>query len=111
MASKLFPSSSMKKLSASFVAASTFALVSLALATTVIPPSFDDLVSRAEMIFKVTVTDVRSECMGEGGQRHIASYVTFKVDDAIKSNPGSRLTMNILEGTIRAERMELIGAQ
>jgi len=100
----------MKKLSASFVAASTFALVSLALATTVIPPSFDDLVSRAEMIFQGTVTDVRSEWTGEGGQRHIASYVTFKVDDAIKGNPGPKLTLNLLGGTVGAETMEVTDA-
>src|SRR5438067_13689249 len=59
-----------------------------ALATTVIPPSFDELVSRAEVIFQGTVTDVRSQWAGEGGQRHINRYVTCKVADAIKRMPG-----------------------
>ena len=36
-----------------------------ALATTVIPPSFDELVSRAEVIFQGTVTDVRFNGLGK----------------------------------------------
>src|SRR5205085_11228404 len=110
MPSKLFPSSPMKKLLPSLLAACAFALVSIALATTVIPPTFDDLVTRAEMIFQGTVTDVRSEWTGEGGQRHIASYVTFKVDDSIKGNPGAKVTLNLLGGTVGAETMEVSDA-
>jgi hypothetical protein len=108
--SKLFPSSPMKKLSPSLLVTATFALVSMALATTVIPPTFNDLVTHAEMIFQGTVTDVRSEWTGEGGQRHIASYVTFKVDDAIKGNPGAKVTLNMLGGTVGAETMEVSDA-
>src|SRR5438105_7781494 len=110
MPSKLFPSSPMKKLSASLVAAFTLGFVSVALGTTVIPPTFDDLITRAEMIFQGTVTDVRSEWTGEGGQRHIASYVTFKVDDSIKGNPGAKVTLNLLGGTVGAETMEVSDA-
>jgi hypothetical protein len=110
MPSKLFPSSPMKKLSPSLLAGFTFALVSMALATTVIPPTFDDLVTHAEMIFQGTVTDVRSEWTGEGGQRHIASYVTFKVDDAIKGNPGAKVTLNLMGGTVGGETMEVTDA-
>jgi hypothetical protein len=80
------------------------------LATTVIPPSFDDLVSRAQTIFQGTVSDVRSEWTGEGGQRHIVSYVTFNVDDAIKGNPGAKVTLNMMGGTVGAETMEVTDA-
>ena len=110
MPSKLFPSSPMKKLWPSLLATFTFALVSIALATTVIPPTFDDLVAHAEMIFQGTVTDVRSEWTGEGGQRHIASYITFKVDDTIKGNPGAKVTLNLMGGTVGAETMEVSDA-
>jgi hypothetical protein len=81
-----------------------------ALATTVIPPSFDELVSRAEMIFQGSVTDVRSEWTGEGAQRHIMSYVTLKVEDAIKGNPGSTVTLRMLGGTVGGETMEVSDA-
>src|SRR5437764_6180049 len=100
----------MKKLLPSLLAASTFALVSVALATTVIPPSFDDLVARAEMIFQGTVTDVRSEWAGEGAQRHIMSYVTVKVEETIKGNPGASVTLQMLGGTVGAETMEVADA-
>jgi hypothetical protein len=81
-----------------------------ALATTVIPPSFDELVSRAEVIFQGTVTDVRSQWVGEGGQRHINSYVTFKVEDAIKGKPGGQITLQMLGGTMGRETMEVTDA-
>ncbi|HEY4757674.1 MAG TPA: hypothetical protein VIH43_03880, partial [Chthoniobacterales bacterium] len=77
---------------------------------TVIPPSFDDLVSRAEMIIQGSVTGVRSEWTGEGAQRHIMSYVTVKVEDAIKGNPGATVTLQMLGGTVGAETMQVSDA-
>jgi hypothetical protein len=76
-------------------------------ATTVIPPSFDELVTRAEVIFQGLVTDVRSQWVGEGAQHHIVTYVTFKVDDAIKGNPGATYTLRMLGGTVDGETMEV----
>ena len=81
-----------------------------ALATTVIPPSFDELVSRAEMIFQGSVTDVRSEWTGEGAQRHIMSYVTLKVEDTFKGNPGLTVTLRMLGGTVGGETIEVSDA-
>jgi hypothetical protein len=92
---------SLALLAAFFVASSSLD------ATTVIPPSFDELVSRAEVIFQGSVTDVRSQWVGEGGQRHIVTYVTFKVDDAIKGSPGATYTMRMLGGTVDGQTMEV----
>ena len=39
-------------------------------ATMVIPPTFDQLVGQAEIIFQGTVTEVRSVWEGEGAQIH-----------------------------------------
>src|SRR5206468_4262170 len=96
----------MKKFSRLSVSGSLLVIACAALATTVIPPSFDDLVGRAEIIFQGTVTDVRSEWTGEGAQRHIMSYVTVKVEEAIKGNPGASVTLRMLGGTVGAETME-----
>jgi hypothetical protein len=76
-------------------------------ATTVIAPTFDELVSKAELIFQGTVTNVRSQWVGEGGQRHIVSYITFKVDDAIKGSPGASYTIEMLGGTVDGRTMEV----
>lgn len=76
-------------------------------ATTVIPPTFDQLVSDAEFIFEGTVTDFRSQWTGEGGERHIVTDVTFNVEDAIKGAPGTKYTIRILGGTVAGETMEV----
>ena len=74
-------------------------------ATTVIPPSFDELVDQAEFIFQGTVTEVKAQWVGEGGQRHIVSYVTLKVEDAIKGNLGASYTIRMRGGTVDGETM------
>ena len=76
-------------------------------ATTVIPPSFSELVNEAELIFQGTCTDSKSEWTGEGAQRHIVTYVTFKVEDALKGSPGATYTIRMLGGTVDGTTMEV----
>ncbi len=76
-------------------------------ATTVIPPTFEQLVQQAELIFQGTVSDVRSVWEGEGAQRHIDTYVTFQIADSVKGNPGASYTIRILGGTVGDETMEV----
>ena len=97
----------MKTFSSLLLAFCAFFALSSASATTVIPPTFDELVSQAEVIFQGTVTDVRSEWTGEGGNRHIVSYVTFKVDDPIKGDAGASYTIRMLGGTVGDQTMEV----
>ena len=79
-------------------------------ATTVIAPSFDQLVSDAEFIFEGTVVDVRSQWAGVGAERHIMTHVTFKIEDAIKGAPGKNYTVQMLGGTVDGETMEVAEA-
>lgn len=81
--------------------------VASARATTVIPPTFDQLVSEAELIFEGTVTDGRSQWTGEGAERHIVTYVTFNIEDAIKGAPGKSYTIRMLGGTVDGQTMEV----
>jgi hypothetical protein len=76
-------------------------------ATTVIPPTFDQLVGDAELIFEGTVTDARSQWTGAGAERHIVTHVTFNIEDAIKGVPGKSYTIQILGGTVDGETMEV----
>src|SRR5712692_9550883 len=89
----------------------SLALIGIAItcitATTVIPPTFEQLVQQAELIFQGTVTDVRSVWEGEGAQRHINTYVTFQIADSVKGNPGTSYTIRILGGTVGDETMEV----
>ena len=79
-------------------------------ATTVIAPSFDDLVDQAQLIFQGTVTETQSQWAGEGGNRRIVTYVTFKVDEAIKGEPGATYTLRMLGGTVDGQTMEVTDA-
>ena len=97
----------MKKSYSLALFAALFVAASSLHATTVIPPSFDELVNRAEVIFQGSVTNVRSQWVGEGGQRHIVTYVTFQVNDPIKGNPGATYTMRMLGGTVDGQTMEV----
>ena len=85
-------------------------VVSAVIATTVIPPTFDQLVKQAELIFQGTVTDARSVWEGEGGQRHIETYVTFRVDDNVKGDAGASYTIQMLGGTVGDQTMEVSDA-
>jgi len=95
----------MKKPSYLLLLAGLTISVRTAQATTVIPPTFDELVAQAEVIFQGDVTDVKSQWVGEGAQRHIVSYVTFKVEDALKGTPGQSYTIRMLGGTVDGETM------
>jgi hypothetical protein len=90
----------------------TFGIASISMlsATTVIPPTFDQLVSQAEIIFQGTVTNVQSRWEGEGANRHIQTAVTFKVEDKVKGAPGSSYTISMLGGTVGDETMEVTDA-
>lgn len=79
-------------------------------ATTVIAPTFDQLVGEAELIFEGTVTEARSEWIGQGSEREMVTYVTFSIQDAIKGAPGSSYTIRMLGGTIDSETREVADA-
>jgi hypothetical protein len=74
-------------------------------ATTVIPPTFDELVAEAEMIFEGTVKETKSEWTGEGADRHIVTYVTFTIEDPIKGALGADYTIRMFGGTVGKDTM------
>lgn len=79
-------------------------------ATTVIPPTFDQLVTDAEFIFQGTVTGTHSFWTGEGTQRCIVTDVTFRIEDAIKGVPGETYTIRMLGGTVAGETIAVADA-
>lgn len=97
----------MKKFLYLALSACLFSSLGTIRATTVIPPTFDELVAKAELIFQGSVTNVRSQWVGEGAERHITSYVTFQVEDALKGQPGASYTIQMLGGTVDGETMEV----
>jgi hypothetical protein len=106
----LFKDAGMKILRSVFLASLVTLSLSTACATTVIPPTFDDLVTRADMIFEGTVTGLRSEWTGEGPNRHIVTYVSFKIEDSIKGAAGADYTIRMFGGTVDGRTIEVTDA-
>src|SRR5205085_2614746 len=100
----------MKMLRSVFLALLVPLSLSVARATTVIPPTFDELVTKADVIFEGTVTGLRSEWTGEGANRHIVTYVTFKIEDSIKGTVGAEYTIRMFGGTVGDQTIEVTDA-
>ena len=100
----------MKMLRSVFLVLLVTLCLSVGRATTVIPPTFDELVTRAETIFEGTVTGLRSEWAGEGANRHIVTYVSFKVEDPIKGAGGGDYTIRMFGGTVDGQTIEVTDA-
>jgi hypothetical protein len=79
-------------------------------ATTVDPPDFATLVNQAEVILSGQVIDVRCEWVGQGDQRHIESYIAFKLLKSLKGGPREPFVLNMVGGTIGDETLEIAGA-
>lgn len=87
----------------------TLAFAGAAGSTTVIPPSFDALVSRANTIFVGEVIGQRAIWISTPQGRAIRTQVTFKVEDVWKGAAGAVTQLEFLGGTIGDTTMEVTG--
>ncbi len=85
------------------------AFAGAASSTTVIPPSFDALVSGANTIFVGEVIGQRAIWVSTRQGRAIQTQVTFKVEDVWKGAAGAVTQLDFLGGTIGGTRMEVVG--
>jgi hypothetical protein len=82
---------------------------SVASSTTVIPPSFDALVSGASTIFVGEVIGQDAIWVSTRQGRAIKTLVTFRVEDVWKGASGAVTRLEFLGGTIGDTTMEVIG--
>ena len=75
--------------------------------TTIIPPTFDDLVARAETIFVGQAVDRRSEWEITRSGRSIITLVTFDVARVLKGSPTIRTQLTFLGGSIDDTTMQV----
>lgn len=86
------------------------ALVASALdATTVLPPTFDQLVASAESVVRGTVLDVRCEWRGSEDERRIVTIVTVDVLETVVGQKSPQLELQFLGGEINGERLVVEG--
>ena len=88
----------------------TVAAAGVARSTTVIPPTFDALVSSAATIFVGEVMNVRSEWETTPNGRAIITLVTFRVEDVWKGNLGAVTQLEFLGGEIGDVGMRVEGS-
>jgi hypothetical protein len=81
----------------------------VATSTVVIPPSFDDLVARAQSVFVGQVIDRQSIWESTAQGRSIVTQVTFKVEDVWKGSVGPVTRLEFLGGTIGEVTLEVNG--
>ena len=78
-------------------------------ATTVVPPTFDELVARSQSVFVGQTLDVQSQWVSTSSGRAIVTLVTFKVVRTLKGELGGQTVLEFLGGTVGEYRMEVAG--
>jgi hypothetical protein len=78
-------------------------------ATTVQPPTFAELVDRAETIVRGVVTDVRTEEFDSTQGRGIRTVVTFHVERTLKGESGDSVSLRQLGGTVAGRTLQIVG--
>lgn len=87
----------------------TLFAVGLAHSTTVIPPTFEELVSKAQTIFVGEVVNQRSMFQNTPQGRSIITVVTFQVADVWKGDASPITQLEFLGGTVDDLRMTVQG--
>ena len=74
-------------------------------ATSVVPPSFPELVAEADGIYRGRVTSIQARRvpLPEGDGSVIKTFVTFAVERALKGAEQTQLTLEFLGGTVGDE--------
>jgi hypothetical protein len=78
-------------------------------ATTVVAPTFDELVTRAQVVFVGDTVDVRPRWVSTPSGRAIVTAVTFRVERVLKGELGGQTVLEFLGGTIGEDRLEIVG--
>ncbi len=78
-------------------------------AASVIAPTFDAMVTRAQAVFVGQTLDVHSRWVSTSSGRAIVTVVTFKVTRTLKGELGGQTQLEFLGGTVGEYRMEVPG--
>jgi len=78
-------------------------------AASIIAPTFDAMVARAQAVFVGETVDVRSHWVSTSSGRAIVTIVTFKVVRTLKGELGAQTQLEFLGGTVGEYRMDIPG--
>ena len=77
--------------------------------TTVIPPTFDELVARAESVFVARVVAMRSSWVESRSGRSIVTDVTFAIERTLKGPTYAERSLAFLGGTVGDDTLHVSG--
>lgn len=80
-----------------------------AFATTVRPPSFDQLVAESSSVVRATVVSKRCEWRTSGDSRFIVTVVSFDLNESITGEAPQRFELEFLGGEIGGEAVVVAG--
>lgn len=93
----------------SFAVAALLLSTGVAWSTTVIPPTFEELVSRARLIFVGQAINEHAYWVSTPQGRAIKTVVTFRVEDTWKGSVGAVTQLEFLGGELDGLRMAVSG--
>lgn len=79
-------------------------------ATSVLPPTFDELVNGADYVVRAKVKSVTAEIVTRDGRERIYSKVELEVTEVIAGTPPSPLVLTVLGGRVGDKAMAIEGA-
>jgi hypothetical protein len=79
------------------------------IATTVVPPTFEEMVDKADLIFVGQVVRSRAEWRVAGNKRAIFTLVEFETQEVLKGTAGASVTLQFLGGTVGDVTLEVAG--
>jgi len=88
------------------------AVIPSARATTVIQPTFEQMVGSADYVVRVVVKSVESSWRDDTtrpGQRYIGSNITLDVREVITGTPPSPLVLDVVGGKVGKEELSISG--
>lgn len=78
-------------------------------AMSVVPPTFDELVSESETVVRGTVTAVRAEEFDSPQGRGVRTLVTLRVERTLKGAPADTITLTLLGGQVGQHSLRIAG--
>ena len=78
-------------------------------ATTVVPPTFDELADQADLVFVGRAMSSRAEWRNAGDSRAIFTFVTFETEEVLKGMAAETVTLQFLGGTIGGVTLDVSG--
>lgn len=83
------------------------AMAVLARATTVVPPTFDELVSGSELIFRGEVLAI--DVSADGPRKMIVTHVTFAIERTLRGEQLDTITLHFLGGVLGEHELVFAG--